>query len=236
MTEIEQWLKSGAGVREGLRLLSVYKPNEPLSQMVERHPDKYRHLLVDVLSSIDRGRVAETASRSKSLREEWPFLGDPDCPPELKILAADKITAYRNFVSEHEKLSSCNTPEECLENAKKCVFFYCQNRKILSEFAYYKEHGTVLGKHPVFGEMNRRRELMSASPLELARKKQNLRDAIWRLEKLLRSGKRPDLSAGRTELLAAKERELSEIEKLIKDYETVYGTRSGGTTGRGEKA
>jgi hypothetical protein len=236
MTEIEQWLKSGAGVQEGLRLLSVYRPNVPLAMMVERHPEKYRHLLVEVLSGIGRASVAETASRSKSLREDWPFLGNPDCPPELKILAADKITAYRNFVREHGKLSSCTSLEECLETAKKCVFFYCQNRKILSEFAYYKEHGTVLGKHPVFGEMNRRRELLSASPLELAKKRQNLRDAIWRLGYQLRSGKRPDLAASRTELMQAKERELAEIEKLIKDYETVYGTRSGGTSGKPKKA
>ena len=223
MTEIEQWLKSGAGVQEGLRLLSVYKPNKPLALMVERHPEKYASLLVKTLAGIGMESVARTATRSKSLREEYPFLGNPACPPELKILAADKITAYRNFVREHERLSSCSTLEECLETAKKCVYFYCQNRKILSEFAYYQEHGTVLGKHPVFGEMNRRRELLSASPLELERRRQNLRDAIWRLGKQLRSGKRPDLADARMERLATKERELAEIEKLIEEYERSCG-------------
>lgn len=226
MTEIEQWLKSGAGVQEGLRLLSVYKPNKPLALMVERHPEKYASLLVKTLAGIGMESVARTATRSKSLREEYPFLGNPDCPPELKILAADKITAYRNFVREHDKLYTCSSLENCLETAKKCVLFYCQNRKIVSEFAYYKEHGTVLGKHPVFGEMVRRKELLTAGPLELERKRQNLRDAIWRLGKQLRSGKRPDLAVARSELLQAKERELAEVDRMIADYESAYGRKT----------
>ena len=219
------WLKTGAGVQEGLRLLSVYKPNPLLAQMVERHPDKYAALLVRTLTGVGREGAAQTAARSRLLRDEWPFLGKQDCPPELKILAADKITAYRNFVMEHEKLYSCTSLEDCLETAKKCVLFYCQNRKIVSEFAYYKEHGTVLGKHPVFGEMVRRKELLTAGPLGLERKRQNLRDAIWRLSKQLRSGERPDLAASRSERLQAKERELAEVDRMISDYESAYGRK-----------
>ena len=235
MTEIEQWLKSGAGVQEGLRLLSVYKPNPWLARMVERHPEKYRRLLVEALTGVKRNAVVETAVRSRSLREDWPFLSKPDCPPELKILAADKITAWRGYVQEHEKLYACITLEDCLETAKKCIFFYSQNRKILSEFAYYKEHGTVLGKHPVFEEMNHRRELVSMGILGLERRRGNLRDAIWRLGKQLRSGDRPDLAPGRAALLETKERELNEIEKMIADYEKSYGPRSG-NAGTAEEA
>ena len=226
MTEIERWVRSGAGVQEGLRLLSVYKPNPYLARMVERYPEKYQQLLVRTLTGIGRERVGESASRSYSLREEWPFLGEPDCPPELKILAADKITAYRNFVSEHKKLYSCTTLEECLAAAKKCVFFYCQNRKIVSEFAYYKEHGTVLGRHPVFQEMNHRRELVSMGILELERRRRNLKDSIWRLERQIRAAKRPDLDESREELLQTKKNELDEIEKMIQDYDRAYGKRS----------
>lgn len=227
MTEIEQWLRSGAGVQEGLRLLSVYKPNQYLTRMVERHPEKYRDLLIRTLAGIGRISVDETASRSKPLRADYPFLADPGCPPELKILAADKITAYRGFVREHARLSSCTTLKECLETAKKCIFFYSQNRKIASEFDYYKEHHAVLGKHPVFEEMNRRRGLVSMGILELERRRQNLRDSAWRLSKQLRSGKRPDLAPGRAALLETKRRELDEIEKMIADYERAYGSRNG---------
>src|SRR5690625_1129201 len=38
----------------------------------------------------------------KSFRDEFPFLNDKDCPEELKILAADKITAFTK-VSEGRK-------------------------------------------------------------------------------------------------------------------------------------
>lgn len=219
MTEIEQWLRSGADVPEGLRLLSVYKPNPHLARMVERHPDKYAHLLVKALTGVDRRSVAETAIQRSGFREDWPFLSEPDCPPELKILAADKITAYKGFAQEHEKLFSCTSLEECLETAKNCVKFYCQNRKIFSEFAYYKEHGVILGKHPVFEEMRHRRQLLSMGVLDMERRRNNLRDAIWRLRKQLRLGDRPDLEAERADLLETKERELAEIEGLIEDYE-----------------
>lgn len=225
MTEIEQWLRMGAGVQEGLRLLSVYRPNPYLARMVERHPEKYRDLLVRALAGTSREAVAATAAGSRSFREDWPFLSEPDCPPELKILAADKITAWTNFAREHERLFECATPEQCLETAKKCVFFYQQNRKIFSEFAHYRQTGQVLGKHPVFGEVRRSRELLSAGPVELMRRRHNLRAAVSRLRLQLKGGLRPDLEAGRLELLQAKERELSEVDRMLANYEQAYESR-----------
>lgn len=228
MTEIERWLREGAGVREGLRLLSVYKPNPYLARMVERHPEKYRDLLIRTLTGTDRRAVAATVAANPSgrtFREEWPFLSKPDCPMELKVLAADKITAWTNFAVEHERLFSCFSLERCLETAKKCVLFYQQNRKIFSEFAHYKETGQVLGKHPVFAEVRRLQEMRTAGPFELLRRQKNLRSAISRLKGQIRSGGRPDLDTGRTELLAAKERELAEVERMIANYQEVYGKK-----------
>lgn len=226
MTEIDQWLREGAGVRKGLRLLSVYRPNPYLARMVERHPEKYRDLLIRALAGTDRKAVAETAASDRSFREDWPFLSKPDCPQELKILAADKITAWTNFAAEHERLFSCVSPEQCLETAKKCVFFYRQNRKIFSEFAHYRETGRVLGKHPVFAETLRYREMLSAGPFDLMRRRHNLLSAISRLRVQLASGDRPDLEAGRRELLASKERELAEVEKILTNYERAYDGRT----------
>ncbi len=223
MTEIELWLRNGAEVQEGLRLLSIYKPNPHLEKMVRNYPSKYHNLLIRALGGIDRKSLAESASREKGFREQWPFLSDTDCPLELKILAADKITAYRNFAREHQKLYSCTSPESCLEVAKSCVFFYCQNRKIFSEFAYYKEHRQILGKHEIFDEVRRLKDLRHSGPLELVKKRDRLKDSIWRLQKLLRTGDKPHLAGDRTELLISKQRELTEIVKLLKDYEDAYG-------------
>lgn len=228
MTEIELWLRNGAGAEEGLRLLSAYKPNPFLARMVERNPEKYKHLLVKALSGMDRASVSATAIQAGTFREDWPFLSEPDCPPELKILAADKITAWKGFIREHQNLYGCTTLEECSDVAKKIILFYSQNRKILSEFAYYKEHGQLLGKHPIFEEMKHRKEMVGMGILELERKRQSTRDSIWRLQKLLRNGDRPDLEASRMDKLQAKQGELAEIEKLIKDYEDAYGKRTSG--------
>ena len=182
MTDVENWLRTGAGIQEGLRLLSLYKPNPYLARMVERHPVKYRRLLIRTLTG--RDPAPTPADRpARSFREDWPFLSRPDCPPELKILAADKITAWTNFAREHEKLFDCVTPEQCLEHAKNCVFYYQQNRKIFSEFAHYQDTGHVLGKHPVFGEVRRSHEMLSAGPIELMRRQHNLRAAISRLKR-----------------------------------------------------
>lgn len=225
MTDVENWLRTGAGIQEGLRLLSLYKPNPYLARMVERHPDKYRRLLIRTLTG--RDPAPTPADRpARSFREDWPFLSRPDCPPELKILAADKITAWTNFAREHEKLFDCVTPEQCLEHAKNCVFYYQQNRKIFSEFAHYQDTGHVLGKHPVFGEVRRSHEILSAGPIELMRRQHNLRAAISRLKRQMGTGGRPDLDAGRAELLAAKERELAEVEKILENYEKSYARRS----------
>lgn len=225
MTDVENWLRTGAGIQEGLRLLSLYKPNTYLARMVERHPDKYRRLLIRTLTG--RDPAPTPADRpARSFREDWPFLSRPDCPPELKILAADKITAWTNFAREHEKLFDCVAPEQCLEHAKNCVFYYQQNRKIFSEFAHYQDTGHVLGKHPVFGEVRRSHEMLSAGPIELMRRRHNLLSAISRLRVQLASGDRPDLEAGRRELLASKERELAEVEKILTNYERAYDGRT----------
>ncbi len=222
MTELELWLKTGADVHEGLRLLSVYKPNPYLAKMVEAHPDKYRPLLIKTLSGITREAVAETAGRTVRMRDEWPFLSEDDCPIELKILAADKITAWRNYSKNHEKLFSANSLEECLEAAKNCVFFYCQNRKIFSEFAHYKEHKAILGKHPIFQELDRLKGYRQMDVLSLIQKEKNLLQAIWRLKRRMGKGDRPDLDESRRELLSSKERELAEVRRLISSYNRAY--------------
>lgn len=223
MTEIEKWIRDGADVREGLRLLSVYRPNPWLAALVERSPDRYGRLLRKALGVMSRTDAGEAAGRRRTMRDDWPFLGEPDCPAELKVLAADKITAMRGFAEQHEKLYACTTPEEAYETARKCILFYCQNRKIFSEFAYYKEHKSVLGKHEIFAETRRLRELRSAGILGLVRRQKNLLCAINKLKAKLRLGDRPDLELSRTELLMSKERELAEVDRLIAEYGKQYG-------------
>lgn len=217
---IRNWLGSGAEVQEGLRLLAIYAPNPHLHRLVSINPSQFKHLLVQVLSD-KIPAITPSINRQSSFRENWSFLSDVDCPNELKVLASDKITAYWNYVDAHEKLFSCFTLEECFLTAKKIIENYIENRKIYSELAYYKEHHSLLGKHPIFDEMKRLAELRHLSIQELFRRKCNLEDAIWRIRSEIKKGDKPHLLITREQRLHRKQRELNEVQRIISTYATV---------------
>lgn len=220
MNEVSQWLKSGAEVQEGLRLLSIYAPNRHLDTLVRRKPAMFAGLLVEALSKFaDNAEPLPARKRTGSFREKWPFLSDPRCPAELKILAADKISAYHNFVSGHEQLFTCTDLEECFDTARKVIENYKQNRRIHSEFAYYKEHGICLGKHEIFNESKRMAELRSLSIVSLLKKKKNLEGAIWRIRNEISKGTKPHLLGSRESRLQSRQRELNEVNRMIEDFE-----------------
>lgn len=222
MNEIDKWFESGAGVQDGLRLLSIYAPNRHIEKLVKGNPRYFGYLLTDILGQfVSRPRPSrqDTASNGSKFRENWPFLAEPDCPVQLKILAADKITAWQNYVDAHEDLWLCATSEQCFETAKKIIKNFDQNRKILSEFSHYREHHRILGKHPIFKEQESISKIRGMTLSELIRRQKNLKDAIWRTEALIKNGDKPHLRTSREDSIAEKRRLLSEIEKMIADYE-----------------
>lgn len=220
MNKVSQWIKKGAGVEEGLRLLSEYAPDSYTSRLVKLNPNRFGYLLLEKLQKFaDSPTPIVDADEGRRFRNQWPFLAEPDCPHELKILAADKITAYHNYTSAHRELFNCTTVEECFECAKKIIKNFTENRKILSEFAYYKEHRTCLGKHPIFAEMERISQVRALPISELFRKKKNLEDNIWRIKSEISKNNKPHLLVEREQRLVIKERELREIERMIEDYD-----------------
>jgi hypothetical protein len=96
-----------------------------------------------------------------SLRAEFPFLYEADCPDEFKILVADKITAFTNFIEQHKELSTLvyGDPENAVPAAdlgnkelyalgSEILDNYTENEDIYQELTYYAQHKEVLGKHP----------------------------------------------------------------------------------------
>lgn len=224
MNDVDRWLASGAGVQEGLRLLSKYAPNRHLDRLVRMRPVQYGRLLAGVLVKYSDAPLPEHPADASpvlrnSFRNEWPFLKETDCPPELKILAADKITAYHEYVAGHEELFACISLDQCYGTAKKVVENYRQNRKILSEFAYYREHHRCLGKHEIFAAVKRLEELRRMSVVELVKRQRNLAGAVWRIKSEIRKGDKPHLQAEREARLKEKTLELSEINRLIGEQE-----------------
>ena len=85
MNNVDRWIDSGAEVTEGLRLLNIYAPNAHLSMLVSLNPKKFACLLIKRLQNFGT-KVEKKQDRKKerTFRENWPFLSEPSCPPELK--------------------------------------------------------------------------------------------------------------------------------------------------------
>ena len=131
-------------------------------------------------------------SREK-LRKEFPFLGSPDCPMELKALVTDRISSYHRYQDTWPKLFTASTPEECAVVASTIVNAYIDNRRTWEELNYYQQHHRVLGHHPIFRQFNN----------------------IWRVKSEMKKGSKPDLEQARRDRLAGYEAELAEIRRLL---------------------
>lgn len=114
---------------------------------------------------------------AKSVRVEFPFLNDKDCPDEFKILVADKITAWNRYLETHAYLQKIETgevkesDEHKAELAKEAIFYFDENQKIYDELNAYAETGKVLGKHPIFKRLQLTREVEAMSAEELVKYK-----------------------------------------------------------------
>lgn len=99
------------------------------------------------------------------LREEFSFLNEDNCPPEYKILVADKISAYHKMVAGRGALDDPNTPEEKRAEIAQAVAESDQlNSLIYDELKHYQDTGEILGKHEIFATYNliKNIELMTA--------------------------------------------------------------------------
>lgn len=108
-----------------------------------------------------------------SIREEFPFLNDADCPNELKILVADKLTAWNRYKEYHAQLQKMEdgtvvaTNEEMAILANEATKAYDENQKIYEELNAYKATGKILGAHPIFKKLALQREVDEMTPDQL---------------------------------------------------------------------
>ena len=105
--------------------------------------------------SVTEGSVTEgsgSKEQKKKLREEFPFLGKKDCPDEMAILVNRMLSAYDFYRENREKLFEIdhNDLNLCYEKGREILDAYIVNREIWEELNYYKLHGEILGKHPIF--------------------------------------------------------------------------------------
>lgn len=111
------------------------------------------------------------------LREEFPFLNDKECPNELKILVADKITAWKAYEENHAKVLQIESGELVVDEvekakiAKAAIVAFQENQAIYAELNAYKETGKVLGVHPIFKTLQMQREVDEMTPDQLVKYK-----------------------------------------------------------------
>lgn len=151
----------------------------------------------------------------QKLREEFPFLSDPRCPNELKILIADKLTAYHAYVEAHGNLFTAITSEEQFAAASATVENWLENQAIYKELDFYKKHSEILGEHKLFEKMAIIEGFNKLSTEGLCKLRENKDHSIWRNEKLIEENKRPDLTKSRIDKIEQYKWELEQIELII---------------------
>lgn len=217
---IRTWLRAGAEVTAGLLLFSQFSSNTRFPLLVKMNPGKYRPLLIEklcTLAGIEKPAPTINIPRRR-FRDEFPFLRDPGCPPELKILAADKITSHEQYVLAHEQLFDCTTLDECYQTARTAIKNFMENRAIFVELDYYREHHTILGKHRIFAQLASYRKLKKLNIVELLAEQHRLRLAIWRINDEIKKGTKPHLITDREQRRQQKEALLNEVTNLIAAY------------------
>lgn len=223
--KVLEWLKNGANAQEGVHLMKEAGARPLTLRLIQSNPVGNKRMMVRFLC--DKYAIEDNYSinwkapeitfrnKTKTFREEFPFLNSPDCPIELEALASRKFGKYHLYVNLHRKLRDCTSLEECANISKELIDNYIENRIIWDELNYYNNNKKILGKHPIFLEFSRRKELLSLSIKELVLRQQKIENNIWRVKNELKRGNKPHLDLERKERLSAYEAELSEVKRLL---------------------
>lgn len=146
--------------------------------------------------------IPETQKQIIRFRERYPFLGEPDCPNELKILVADMFSAYDKFREARALLSEENTDETNANLAAETVEKYLENRAMWAELDYYKENGKILGEHKIFAELNLQTEIKALSDIDLVKKQNTARGNVTKNQQKLDAATADEDKAKYGELLS----------------------------------
>jgi hypothetical protein len=138
-----------------------------------------------------------------------------ECPAELKILVADMLSAHDLYLAGHAMLFSSSSNEQILQVCSQTVENYLENRAIWKELSHYKEHGAILGAHPLFDWVRRRDQIRQMAIAQLVKIRDRHANNLVRARKTLRDNPGHELSLKRKENIARLERELKEIHALL---------------------
>ena len=159
--------------------------------------------------------IPEEIRKVFRLREEFPFLSQPDCPNELKILVADMITLHANYVAAHKNLFAAMQPEDIYEASATIVEDYIGNREIWAELEHYKKNGTILGKHKLFSIGERFAEIQNMPVASLVKLNNSLKGNISKTKKKIQEDPENPKIKEWTDKLDNFESESKEVNRLL---------------------
>lgn len=219
------WLNSGANIQEGVRLIEESSAPSLVLRLIKSNPISNKRQIVQYLCEKycidDKYNVVIgipeviVKRKIKPFREEFPYLNRPDCPVELETLASRKFTRYHAYVDLHTKLKDCTSLDDCARVSKEIIDNYIDNRSIWNELNYYQQHNKLLGKHPIFLEFRKRKELLTLPVRDLIYRQQQVVNNIWRVKNELAKRNKPHLDIERKARLSSYEAELSDINRLL---------------------
>ncbi len=113
----------------------------------------------------------ETVDESKSIREEYPFLNDKDCPEELLIVVGKKIAAWKRYQELHAMIQNFDVEKDgeqsLTELTAQATAEYEDNQSLDLELKHYAEKKEVLAAHPSLVEFRIKKEVEAMSNDEL---------------------------------------------------------------------
>ncbi len=145
------------------------------------------------------------------LRDEYPFLDNPNTPDEYKALVSDKMTAYRQYAADHAEAMGAADADDALEKlyvlGKSAIEKWELNQEIKAELDFYRDsEGKVLGKHPKLANLKIVQEIGEMSEAELITHRTNAQKNISKREK-----------EGKEDLVKTWKFRLAETERNLKD-------------------
>ena len=115
----------------------------------------------------------------------------------------------------HDRLFLAKTPQDLLEASRDAVEKYLENRLIIDELEYFKQHHQLLGKHPIFSWIRRSDEIRGMKIGDLVNLKIRLENNLVRNRKKVRTAKNHPQTASRIERIKEMEKELIEVNRLL---------------------
>lgn len=180
--ELKEWAKiecteKGVGIPELIALAEKENMPEITEVLMEAQKELSLEENLEEVGSTDTpsGKEEKTSdeAQAKSIREEYPFLNEKDCPEELLIVVGKKIAAWKRYQDLHERIQNFNPDnyelgEKVLDELTAAsVKEYEDNQALDAELKHYAENKEVLAKHESLIEFRVKKEVEQMSNDEL---------------------------------------------------------------------